>query len=98
MSNPFEEITIKLDALAAEVRALKNLRQEKQQDEIGGMDLAEAITGLAARTIYKLTSQRDIPHRRVRGRLYFRRAELTDWLDSGRRPTATEVARERMQG
>ena len=98
-TNPFEEITARLDALAVDVRALKSrTMNDKPADEIGGLDLAVEITGLARRTIYKLTHRREIPHRRVGGRLYFRRAELEQWIDAGRRSTVAEVAVERMAG
>ncbi|MBX7130057.1 MAG: helix-turn-helix domain-containing protein [Flavobacteriales bacterium] len=91
MNNPFEEINHRLEALASEVRALKRANKEEPTDEIGGLDLAVKVTGLAARTIYKLTHRRGIPHRRVGGRLYFRRSELEGWLDGGRRPMASEA-------
>lgn len=98
-TNPFEEITARLDALAVDVRTLKSRAlNDKPADEIGGLDLAVEITGLARRTIYKLTHRREIPHRRVGGRLYFRRSELEQWLDAGRRPMVAEVAVERMSG
>lgn len=99
MENPFLEITARLDALAVDVRALKSrTMNDKPTDEIGGLDLAVKITGLARRTIYKLTHRREIPHRRVGGRLYFRRSELEAWIDAGRRRTVAEVAVERMAG
>lgn len=99
MENPFLEITARLDALAVDVRALKSrTMNDKPTDEIGGLDLAMEITGLARRTIYKLTHRREIPHRRVGGRLYFRRSELEQWIDAGRRRTVAEVAVERMAG
>lgn len=98
-SNPFEEITARLDALAVDVRSLKSRTMyDKPSDSIGGLDLAVEITGLARRTIYKLTHRREIPHRRVGGRLYFRRSELEQWIDAGRRRTVAEVAVERMAG
>jgi excisionase family DNA binding protein len=98
MGNPFDEITAKLDALAVEVRALKSRTNEKPAEEIGGLDLAVKITGLARRTIYKRTHRREIPHRRVGGRLYFKRSELLEWIESGRRPMASEIGQERMAG
>ena len=99
MNNPFEEITARLDAVAVDVRALKSrTMNDKPADEIGGLDLAVEITGLARRTIYKLTHRREIPHRRVGGRLYFRRSELEQWIDAGRRRTVAEVAVKRMAG
>lgn len=98
MTNPFEEITARLDALTVEVRTLKNRGAEKPVDEIGGLALAVEITGLARRTVYKLTHRRAIPHRRVGGRLYFRRSELETWIDAGKRKTVAEIAQDRMTG
>ena len=95
--NPFEILEAKLDALAVDVRALKSRTKEAPPDEIGGMELAEAVTGLSRSTLYKKTFRREIPHRNVHGRLYFRRSELEAWLDAGRRPLAEEIAHERME-
>lgn len=96
MSNPFDVLEAKLDALATDVRTLKIRANEKPADEVGGLELAVKITGLARRTIYKRTHRREIPHRRVGGRLYFRRSELLAWIEAGKRPMASEVAEERM--
>lgn len=99
MNNPFEEITARLDALAVDVRALKSrTMNDKPADEVGGLELAVKVTGLARRTIYKRTHRREIPHKRVGGRLYFRRSELEAWIEAGRRPMASEVAVEVMEG
>lgn len=99
MSNPFEEITARLDALTVEVRSLKGRTKETAPaDEIGGLELAVAVTGLARRTLYKKTMRREIPHSRKGGRLYFKRSELLAWLETGRRPMAQEEAVERMTG
>jgi excisionase family DNA binding protein len=97
-SNPFEILEAKLDALAVDVRTLKSRTKEAPTDEIGGLELAEAVTGLSRSTLYKKTHRREIPHRHVHGRLYFRRSELEAWLDGGRRATAEEIAHERMAG
>ena len=97
-SNPFETLEAKLDALALDVRALKSRTNEKPAEEIGGLDMAVKITGLAPRTIYKRTHRREIPHSRVGGRLYFKRSELLEWIENGRRPMASEIAEERMAG
>ena len=97
--NPFEPIHAKLEELTAEIQALrKALKEQPERDEIGQMEMAVEVTGLARRTIYKHTHRRTIPHRRVGGRLYFRRSELEAWLDNGRRPTVTEQAHIAMEG
>lgn len=98
MHIPYEEILAKLDLLVGDMRARNSRLNEKAADEIGGVDLAVEVTGLARRTIYKRTHRREIPHRRVGGRLYFSRTELLQWIDAGRRPMASEVAIERMAG
>ena len=63
-------------------------------DEIGGIELAMEITGLAKATIYSRASARTIPHRKKGKKLYFSREELTDWIDTGRRKTRAEITNE----
>ena len=99
MTNPFDEIKARLDALATEVRSLKNRTMtDKPVDEIGGMELFCQVTGYAQRTGYKLVHFRKVPHMKRGGRLYFKRSDLLAWLDEGRRPQASEVAVDRMEG
>ncbi len=64
------------------------------EDEIGGINLAIEITGLAKPTIYGKVSGRTIPHFKREKQLYFSRKELTEWLKSGKRKTQSEVALE----
>jgi predicted DNA-binding transcriptional regulator AlpA len=54
--------------------------------ETGGLDLAEAITGLSRGTLYKMTCTRAIPHHKKGGKLYFFRDELLAWIREGNRP------------
>jgi predicted DNA-binding transcriptional regulator AlpA len=61
-------------------------------DEIGGIELAVKITGLAKQTIYSLVSLRKIPYSKQTKKLYFSRAELLQWLKSGKRKTQLELA------
>ncbi len=72
--------------------AAKQLTDGKtESEEIGGIDLAIEITGLAKPTIYSLVSERKIPHSKQGKRLYFSRQELTDWLKQGKRKTQAEM-------
>jgi excisionase family DNA binding protein len=66
--------------------------EKSSLDEIGGVDLAIQITGLAKPTIYSLVHGRSIPHSKRGKKLYFSRQELTDWLKQGKRKTQAEVA------
>jgi excisionase family DNA binding protein len=68
-------------------------QQEKtQSDELGGIDLAIKLTGLAKSTIYCLCSSREIPHSKRGKLLYFSRNELNEWLKSGKRKTQAEIS------
>ena len=40
------------------------------------------ITGLSKAAIYKLTSQRKLPHAKFGSRLIFSRRQLTNWVES----------------
>jgi hypothetical protein len=63
-----------------------------EEDEVGGVDLAMRITGLAKATIYSRVSTRMIPHRKRGKKLYFSRQELNDWIAAGRRKTQDDIA------
>lgn len=72
--------------------AEKQFADEKVKgEEIGGIDLAIEITGLAKPTIYGLVSERKIPHSKQGKRLYFSRQELIEWLKQGKRKTQAEI-------
>lgn len=85
MNNPFNSIESKLDEI------LKELKSIKQPDTIGGIELAQEITGLSKSTIYKRTMRRELPHSRVGGRLYFNRSELEAWINSGKREMTDSI-------
>lgn len=70
---------------------------DSDADDIGGMELALELTGLAKPTIYSLCSRREIPHSKTRKRLYFSRKELIDWISNGKRKTQAEIATEAHQ-
>jgi predicted DNA-binding transcriptional regulator AlpA len=58
-----------------------------ETDEIGGLDLAVAVTGYARATIYTLASRRLIPHSKRGKKLFFSRRELVEWIQAGKRRT-----------
>lgn len=65
---------------------IRNYFEKKdQENEIGGIDLAIELTGLAKPTIYGLASKRKIPHSKRGKKLYFSRKELLDWLTKDNR-------------
>ena len=49
-------------------------------------------TGLSDSALYKLTSKRNVPHYKPRGKMvYFNRLELEDWLQQNRVATVQEL-------
>ncbi len=59
------------------------------------IDEASSILRLKVSTIYSLTCKRLLPHFKKRGRLRFDRAELIEWLRSGRRDVIDSSSAER---
>ncbi len=55
---------------------------------------ASILTGLAKSSIYRMTSQRQIPHSKRGNSLYFDRKELEDWMLEYRVKTTKECERE----
>lgn len=82
-------------AIRNELRGYFEQQEEKErEDEIGGIELAIELTGLAKPTIYGLVSERKIPHSKRGKKLYFSRKELLVWLTNGKRKTMDEIAAE----
>lgn len=56
------------------------------------MDLKEvaAFLKVSRHTIYRKTHEREIPHYKKGGKLYFKRSEIEDYRDSGKQLTQDE--------
>lgn len=52
---------------------------------------AALYTGYALKGIYTLTSNRQIPHYKRNAKLYFKKAELDEWMTANRIMTAQEI-------
>lgn len=95
MTNPFDTISERLDNLEGLVRETLRGFEAKPQPEhpdIGGLDLAEGITGLSRGRLYQLTCSRAIPHHKKGGKLYFFRDELLAWIREGNRPAVEQLS------
>jgi excisionase family DNA binding protein len=86
-SSPFTVIEKKLDRLESILlQHLENKKEEltpkppEQLPPIGGMELAELMTGLKRSTIYKLTSEGKIPYEKPGGKLRFLTSDLLAWV------------------
>ena len=93
--NPFEDILYKLSSIDATTKAIMNKlsKLENQDPEIGDIELAEKTTGYARQTIYQLVSARKIPFIKRRGKLFFSKMDLVEWLIEGRKGTIEELSK-----
>lgn len=63
-------------------------------DEILDVNKVCQFLGVSKSTIYKKTSEREIPHSKVGKRLYFKRSELIEWISEGRQKTMWDIEQE----
>jgi excisionase family DNA binding protein len=76
------------DDLRAVIRheLAQNSPSAKEPDaQVGGIELAQEITGLSKPRIYALVSERKICHAKRGNKLYFNRADLLAWVAEGNR-------------
>jgi excisionase family DNA binding protein len=99
LSNPFDILKQDLCAELAQIKilvlTLTNLLQAQSQQEVEheliGIKEASRILNLAVPTIYGLVSRRElISYKRAR-KLYFKRSELLQWIQSGKRISRSEI-------
>ncbi len=94
VSIPIEDLqTLIIDCVSS---CLKYHGPDKQGQsanlpELGGIELAVAVTGLAKPTLYALVQRRGIPFMKKGKRLYFKRSDLMAWIESGRKSTIAEI-------
>lgn len=79
-----KHIEAKLDSIIKQLDS-KPIDTDKKPNY--GMDLAVEVTGLSRSTIYNLVFARKMPHYKKGKRLYFKRKELEEWIDKGKRKT-----------
>ena len=86
MQNPFESLSAQLARIEQMLFDLKHgVTSSAPSDEIGGIELAQQVTGLSKARIYALVSARAIVHSKRGNRLFFRRSELEAWVAKGKR-------------
>lgn len=80
-------ITTKEDLRAAILDALKTLevKTKEPESELLNFDEACDFLGIAKSTGYQRVNRSELPHFKKGRRLYFRKAELIDYIESGRR-------------
>ena len=89
-----EDIITLLDQVVRKILADKDSPTREETPDYVGLADAAKILQISKSALYSHTSQRRIEHFKRGRRLYFKRADLTAWLDAGRRKTRTEIADE----
>jgi excisionase family DNA binding protein len=72
----------------------KNHPSQAEADQLLTIEEAATLAHLSKATLYGLVSRSEIPCMKKGKRLYFSKQELTQWIKSGRKKTATEIAGE----
>jgi predicted DNA-binding transcriptional regulator AlpA len=94
MHNPFDELADsmhRIEHLLLELKTQLPAPFAPAYDEIGGIDLAQQVTGLAKSTLYDLVCKKEVPYMKRGKKLYFSRLELLTWIQEGRRATRSEL-------
>jgi excisionase family DNA binding protein len=92
MNNPFDIIDARLSNIENLLIDLKHSPKETiKLPDVGGIAVAMEITGLAKQTVYQLVSKNQIPFMKKGGKLYFSRAQLLEWINSGKRKTVDDL-------
>jgi excisionase family DNA binding protein len=99
MENPFEIIIEKLNNIEA---LLKDMHQHKFSPEgiaaanngVLNVQQAAKFLSISVSTVYKHTSERNIPFYTTGKRIYFRASELAEWLTKNRSWTREDIERE----
>jgi len=95
--NPFEAIAARFNSLESLVLDIKQLvtagkiGDKPVEDEILNVRQASDLLNLAIPTIYSFTSKRKLPHSKRGKKLYFKKSELLQWIQSGRRSSVSEL-------
>ncbi len=83
MENPFLEITSRLDRI--EAMLAKPKKTEQPQAEYWTIDQAAEFLNKAVPTLYGLVHRKILTPKKRGNRLYFKRTDLINWLESGNR-------------
>ena len=98
MDNPFEIIIEKLNRIESLVLSKSKIESNhdtnlEQVNEIINTDEAARFLSVAKQTLYGMTSRREIPHFKKGKKLYFKRAELVEWITKHPVKTKDEIDR-----
>lgn len=94
MGNPFETIDTRLaniECLLIDLKKEKSQPLEVEADKILDVEGAAEFLHLKTPTVYGLISRRILPSFKRGKRVYFKKSELTNWLEAGKRKSVSEI-------
>lgn len=97
IENPFQTLLTRIDKLEFLLTRISNklesvnANENSLEDDLGDIELASKITGLAIPTIYSKVSRSEIPHMKRGKKLYFSRQELIHWIKGGKKKTLSDL-------
>jgi len=99
MENPFDLIMERLNSIE---RLLVDIQRNRNSEIKGAIFTNEILTveqaakflNISRMTVYKHTSDRNLPHYKTGKRLYFKRGELEEWLTKNRIKTREDIENE----
>lgn len=94
--NELPEVVRRLFEKVEHLESLLINLQPKEESDSDLMDVTEAAAFLkiSVASLYTRVSRKEIPVSKPGKRLYFRRAELKEWISSGRKKTTLQIASE----
>lgn len=93
MQNPFEVIIERLENIERCLNEINNKETTStpEADTLLTIQQAASFLNLAVPTLYSKVSRNEIPSAKQGKRLYFNKAELMDWISSGKKLTVAEI-------
>ncbi|MEI8086204.1 MAG: helix-turn-helix domain-containing protein [Paludibacter sp.] len=93
----FENLPQAITLLIEKVESLELLLKSQQSSQVASdkpMSIIEAakFVNLTVPTLYGFVSKRTIPFSKMGKRLYFSEMELTEWIQTGRKQTRSEIS------
>lgn len=92
MENPFEIIIQRLNAIESLLRSDKVIERVVETKEVMTVAELSEYLSISKSAIYKMTSSNVLPHYKPTGKLlYFKKAEIVEWVLKDRIKTVDEI-------
>lgn len=97
MENPFELILERLDRIEKAIQNLNHISDIPDVNQIMNISEVAKYIKVAKTSIYGMTHRNTIPHYKSGKRLYFKKADIDEWIFSKRIKTRSDIEEEAME-